>query len=65
MAGYVAQNILEGVMTPFYAEDVAGIPADAIRLDVRKPRSWRIWALCPALSTSRWTSSVAAWASWT
>ena len=38
MAGYVAQNILEGVMTPFYAEDVAGIPADAIRLDVRKPQ---------------------------
>ena len=35
MAGFVAQNILEGRVTPFYAEDVASIPADALRLDVR------------------------------
>lgn len=37
MAGFVAENVLRGVMTPFYPEDVGGIPADAVRLDVRSP----------------------------
>lgn len=37
MAGFVAENVLRGLMTPFYPEDVANIPADAIRLDVRNP----------------------------
>lgn len=37
MAGFVAENVLQGLMTPFYPEDVANIPADAIRLDVRNP----------------------------
>ncbi len=37
MAGFVAENVLRGVMTPFYPEDVASIPQDAVRLDVRSP----------------------------
>ncbi|MGN0373087.1 MAG: FAD-dependent oxidoreductase [Enterocloster sp.] len=37
MAGYVIGNVLEGRMTPFYAEDLDRIPEDAIRLDVRTP----------------------------
>ncbi len=37
MAGFVAENVLRGVMTPFYPEDVASIPEDAVRLDVRSP----------------------------
>ncbi len=37
MVGFVGQNVLEGTMTPFYPEDVANIPADAVRLDVRNP----------------------------
>lgn len=37
MAGFVAENVLLGRMDPFYPEDVADIPADAIRLDVRNP----------------------------
>lgn len=37
MAGFVAENVLNGTMIPFYPEDVANIPADAIRLDVRNP----------------------------
>lgn len=37
MAGFVAENVLRGLMTPVYPEDVANIPADAIRLDVRNP----------------------------
>lgn len=37
MVGFVGQNVLEGTMTPFYPEDVAHIPADAVRLDVRNP----------------------------
>lgn len=37
MAGFVAENVLRGLMTPFYPEDVANIPADAVRLDVRNP----------------------------
>ncbi len=35
MAGYVIGNVLEGVMKPFYIEDLDKIPEDAIRLDVR------------------------------
>lgn len=35
MAGYVIGNVLEGLMKPFYVEDIEKIPADAIRLDVR------------------------------
>ncbi|NBH70676.1 CoA-disulfide reductase [Clostridiaceae bacterium] len=35
MAGYVIGNVLEGVMRPFYIEDLDKIPEDAIRLDVR------------------------------
>ncbi|SHI81216.1 CoA-disulfide reductase [Lutispora thermophila] len=35
MAGYVAGNVLEGKMKPFYIEDVPSIPKDAIILDVR------------------------------
>ena len=37
MAGYVAQNVLEGTMVPFYAEDVEKLPADAVCIDVRNP----------------------------
>lgn len=37
VAGFVAENILSGRMTPFYAQDVANIPENAFRLDVRNP----------------------------
>lgn len=35
MAGYVAENILDGKMIPYYVEDLSSIPADALRVDVR------------------------------
>lgn len=35
MAGYVIGNVMEGLMKPFYVEDLEAIPEDAIRLDVR------------------------------
>lgn len=35
MAGYVIGNVMEGMMKPFYVEDLDRIPEDAIRLDVR------------------------------
>lgn len=35
MAGYVAENILEGKMVPFYVEDLDAIPAEAMKIDVR------------------------------
>ncbi len=38
MAGFVAQNVLEGTMTPFYAEDVENLPENAVCIDVRAPR---------------------------
>ena len=37
MAGYVIGNVLEGLMTPFYVEDLDKIPEDAIKVDVRTP----------------------------
>lgn len=37
MAGYVAGNILEGKMVPFFPDEIDAIPSDAIRLDVRNP----------------------------
>jgi len=37
MAGYVAENILDGAMVPFYVEDLDAIPKDAMRVDVRTP----------------------------
>lgn len=37
MAGYVAENILDGSMIPFYVEDLESIPEDAVKLDVRTP----------------------------
>lgn len=37
MAGYVAQNVLEGTMVPFYAEDIAALPEDVVKVDVRNP----------------------------
>ena len=38
MAGFVAQNVLEGTMNPFYAEDVENLPENAVCIDVRAPR---------------------------
>lgn len=35
MAGYVAENILNGSMVPYYTEDIPSIPGDAVKLDVR------------------------------
>ncbi len=35
MAGYVIGNVMEGLMKPFYIEDLARIPENEIRLDVR------------------------------
>lgn len=35
MAGYVAENILDGKMVPYYVEDLSSIPADALCIDVR------------------------------
>lgn len=40
MAGYVAENILDGSMIPFYVEDLDSIPADAQRIDVRTPEEY-------------------------
>ncbi len=37
MAGFVAQNVLQGMVHPIYAEDVAGLPEDAVKIDVRNP----------------------------
>ena len=37
MAGFVAQNVLEGVLHPFYVEDLDSLPENAVRLDVRNP----------------------------
>lgn len=35
MAGYVAGNVLEGNMKPFYIEEIPSIPKNAVILDVR------------------------------
>lgn len=35
MAGYTAENILNGTMIPWYTEELDAIPADAQRIDVR------------------------------
>lgn len=37
MAGYVIGNVVEGLMKPFYIENLDQIPDAAIRLDVRTP----------------------------
>ncbi len=37
MAGFVAQNALQGMVRHFYIEDVAGLPEDAVKIDVRNP----------------------------
>ena len=37
MAGYVIGNVVEGLMKPFYIENLDQIPDTAIRLDVRTP----------------------------
>ena len=47
MAGFVAENVLRGVMLPFYPEDVDGIPEEAIRLDVRNPGELETWGAIP------------------
>ncbi len=38
MAGFVAQNALQGMFRHFYVEDVAHLPEDAVKIDVRNPR---------------------------
>lgn len=38
MAGFVAQNALQGMLRHFYAEDVAHLPEDAVKIDVRNPQ---------------------------
>jgi NADPH-dependent 2,4-dienoyl-CoA reductase/sulfur reductase-like enzyme/rhodanese-related sulfurtransferase len=35
MAGYVASNVIEGIMKPFYIEDIPFISEDGVILDVR------------------------------
>ena len=35
MAGYVIENMMEGMMNPFYVEDLASLPEDAQKVDVR------------------------------
>ncbi len=42
MAGYVAGNILDGLMRPFYLEDISSIPQDATLLDVRTLGEFRM-----------------------
>ena len=37
MAGYVIGNVVEGLMKPFYIENLDQIPDTAIRLDIRTP----------------------------
>jgi len=41
MAGYVAGNILEGRMIPFYASDVMKLPRNAYCVDVRSPDEYK------------------------
>jgi NADPH-dependent 2,4-dienoyl-CoA reductase/sulfur reductase-like enzyme/rhodanese-related sulfurtransferase len=40
MAGYVAGNILDSMMVPFYVEDIPGIPSDALCIDVRNEEEY-------------------------
>lgn len=40
MAGYVAENILDGSMMPYYVEDLTNIPKDALCIDVRTPEEY-------------------------
>ena len=37
MAGFVAENVLAGTMTPFFVDEIDAIPENAVRLDVRNP----------------------------
>ena len=37
MAGFVAENVLAGTMTPFFVDEIDAIPESAVRLDVRNP----------------------------
>ena len=41
MAGYVAGNILDQKMIPFYVEDLPNIPKDAVCIDVRTSEEYR------------------------
>ena len=41
MAGYVAGNLLEGKMVPFYLEDLPHIPADSLCIDVRTEEEYQ------------------------
>lgn len=47
MAGFVAENVLRGIMTPIYPEDIGDIPEDAVRLDVRNPDELETWGEIP------------------
>lgn len=41
MAGYVAGNILEGKMIPYYVEDIDRIPKNAVCIDVRTEEEYQ------------------------
>lgn len=45
MAGYVAENILRGMMKPFYVEDISKLKEDAVFLDVRTPEEYAAGAI--------------------
>lgn len=43
MVGFVASNLLRGDVDFWYAEDFAGLPNDAVLLDVRTPNEYAAW----------------------
>ncbi|MFN8343319.1 MAG: FAD-dependent oxidoreductase [Cyclobacteriaceae bacterium] len=40
IAGFVAENILKEKMSPFYAEEIERLPADALLIDVRSEKEY-------------------------
>lgn len=40
IAGYVAENIIEGRTHSFYPQDIGDIPEDAVKLDIRVPEAY-------------------------
>lgn len=41
MSGYVAENILDKSMIPYYVEDLDLIPKDALKIDVRTKEEYQ------------------------
>ena len=63
MAGYVIENMMEGLMKPFYLEDLENLPADAQKVDVRTEGEYAKGTI-PGFINIPWTACGSAWASW-